>query len=132
MIWATLCWIFGYGTSTITALGRLIDAAKLIGGRDGKPLADADLVRRAANHRYTVSKSNLARLRSEDSIESMSKKQVDMLAAALDLPRERIVAAFLDAMGLRGQTADLDQFSRSRSAGNQSMYPPVIPSPCTG
>jgi hypothetical protein len=72
----------------------LIDSVKAV-----EECSDQDLVNRARARGHPTSKQNLSRIRTQPVV-TVSAEQVAMLSDALRVPRERVVAAYLEAMGL--------------------------------
>ena len=75
-------------------LNKLIETMKEANG-----WSDEDVAARSRQHGYDTSKSNIARLRTERVVESVSRRQVESLSAALRVAPENVLNAFLSSMG---------------------------------
>lgn len=88
------------------ALGALIDQAKNANG-----WSDQTIAARAAARGHTISKSNIARIRSEP-VTTIVGKQLFALEAGLGIPARQLARAALDSMGVPGYStteADAEQ-----------------------
>lgn len=88
------------------ALGALIDQAKKANGWSDQTVAD-----RAASRGHNISKSNIARIRTEP-VTTIVGKQLFALEAGLGIPVRQLARAALDSMGVPGYTtaeADAEQ-----------------------
>lgn len=74
-------------------VGVLIEAVKAV-----EEWSDTDLVRRAEDAGYRISKSRISQMRTEP-VRSVSPDNIAALTAALGVPTERVVRAYLEAMG---------------------------------
>lgn len=75
-------------------IGVLIDAVKAVEG-----WSDQKIVDRARARGYRLSKSNLSRMRSEP-VQSVKPDNIRMLSEALGLSTDRVIRAYVGAMGL--------------------------------
>jgi hypothetical protein len=89
----------GYGVSTKHPLGDLIDQAKRANGWSDQAVAD-----RAAARGLTISKSNIARIRTEP-VTTIVGKQIVALAAGLGIPVRHLALAALESMGIPGYSS---------------------------
>lgn len=74
-------------------VGVLIEAVKAV-----EEWSDTDLARRAEDAGYRISKSRISQMRTEP-VKSVSPDNIATLSAALGVPADRVVRAYLDAMG---------------------------------
>lgn len=87
-----------HGHSTQHPLGALIDQAKKANGWSDQAVAD-----RAETRGLTISKSNIARIRTEP-VTTIVSKQLFALAAGLGIPVRHLANAALESMGVPGYT----------------------------
>lgn len=88
------------GVSNEHALGALIDQAKKANGWSDQTVAD-----RAASRGHNISKSNIARIRTEP-VTTIVGKQLLALEAGLGIPARQLARAALDSMGIPGYASN--------------------------
>lgn len=90
-------------------LGALIDKAKSV-----NDWSDVDVARRAKGRGHTISKSNIARIRTEP-VTTIVGKQLFALSEGLGIPVQRLAFAALESMGIASyetSAADAEQAVR--------------------
>jgi hypothetical protein len=78
---------------TTHAVGRLINGVKSVNG-----WSDEFIARRARDRGHDLSKSNVARIRTEPVV-TVGAELVMTLADGLNLPPQRVIEAYMEAMG---------------------------------